>query len=92
MTVAGDLAARVLALTAADLPLRAVDVFVRDRGPGFDLDAVPEDRHGVRGSILDRMTRHGGTAEVRSSAGEGTEVRLHLSRLHSPADSNQETP
>jgi signal transduction histidine kinase len=24
------------------------------------------------------MDRHGGTAEVRSTPGEGTEVRLHL--------------
>ena len=61
----------------------AVDVFVRDRGAGFDLAAVPEDRYGVRRSILDRMERHGGTAEVRSTPGEGTEVRLHLPRPHS---------
>ena len=56
----------------------AVDVFVRDRGRGFDVTATPEDRYGVRHSIIDRMQRHGGTAEVRSAAGEGTEVRLHL--------------
>ncbi len=55
-----------------------VDVFVRDRGVGFDPDATPEDRLGVRGSIIDRMERHGGTAEIRSSVGQGTEVRLHL--------------
>ena len=54
----------------------AVDVFVRDRGVGFVLDDVPGDRHGVRDSILARMERHGGTAEVRSVPGEGTEVRL----------------
>ena len=35
---------------------------------------------GVRGSIVDRMDRHGGTAEVRSAPGEGTEVRLRLPR------------
>jgi signal transduction histidine kinase len=58
----------------------AVDVFVRDRGRGFDPAAVPEDRYGVRHSILDRMERHGGTAEIRSAPGEGTEVRLHLPR------------
>lgn len=64
----------------AEVTAGAVDVFVRDRGPGFDLDAVPEDRYGVRRSIVDRMQRHGGTAEVRSAPGEGTEVRLHLAR------------
>jgi signal transduction histidine kinase/phage shock protein PspC (stress-responsive transcriptional regulator) len=57
-----------------------VEVFVRDRGAGFGLDAVPEDRQGVRGSIVDRMTRHGGRAEVRTAPGEGTEVRLAMPR------------
>lgn len=57
-----------------------VTVFVRDRGPGFDLDAVPEDRLGVRQSVIGRMARHGGTASVRSGAGEGTEVQLEMPR------------
>jgi signal transduction histidine kinase len=54
------------------------EVFVRDRGRGFDQDAVPEDRHGVRNSIVDRMRRHDGTAVVRTAPGEGTEVRLTM--------------
>jgi len=58
----------------------AIEVFVRDRGVGFDPDDVPEDRMGVRGSIVDRMDRHGGKAEIRSTPGEGTEVRLSLPR------------
>jgi signal transduction histidine kinase len=53
-----------------------VEVFVRDRGAGFDPGTVAGDRHGLRDSILDRMHRHGGTAEVRSKPGEGTEIRL----------------
>jgi signal transduction histidine kinase/phage shock protein PspC (stress-responsive transcriptional regulator) len=57
-----------------------VEVFVRDRGKGFDPEQVPADRHGVRSSILDRMSRHGGTAEIRSTAASGTEVRLRLPR------------
>jgi signal transduction histidine kinase len=52
-----------------------VEVFIRDRGPGFDPDTVPADRHGVRESIIARMQRAGGTAEVASSD-RGTEVRL----------------
>ena len=64
----------------AEVTDAAVDVFVRDRGVGFDVGSVPEDRLGVRHSILDRMVRHGGTAEIRSTPGEGTEVRLHLAR------------
>ncbi|NED99657.1 PspC domain-containing protein [Phytoactinopolyspora halotolerans] len=53
-----------------------VEVFVRDRGAGFDMDQIPEDRLGVRRSIIDRMERHGGSAQIRSAPGEGTEVRL----------------
>ena len=62
----------------AEVSADAVDVFVRDRGAGFDPGGVAEDRQGVRGSIIDRMARHGGRAEVRSAPGDGTEVRLHL--------------
>jgi signal transduction histidine kinase/phage shock protein PspC (stress-responsive transcriptional regulator) len=54
----------------------ALEVFVRDRGRGFDETTVPEDRAGVRGSIRDRMRRHGGTATILTAPGEGTEVRL----------------
>jgi signal transduction histidine kinase/phage shock protein PspC (stress-responsive transcriptional regulator) len=62
----------------AEITPAGIDVFVRDRGVGFDPDATPEDRLGVRRSIIDRMERHGGRAEIRSAPGEGTEVRLHL--------------
>jgi signal transduction histidine kinase/phage shock protein PspC (stress-responsive transcriptional regulator) len=53
------------------------EVFVKDRGPGFDPQSVPADRLGVRESIIGRMKRHGGTAVISSSA-DGTEVRLRL--------------
>jgi len=53
-------------------------VFVRDRGPGFDLAAVPGDRRGVRESIVGRMERHGGRARVTRAPGGGTEVELVL--------------
>ncbi|GEL16215.1 ATP-binding protein [Pseudonocardia asaccharolytica] len=55
-----------------------VNVFVRDRGVGFDPDAVPADRHGLSDSIRGRMERHGGTVRLRSAAGEGTEVQLSM--------------
>lgn len=70
----------------AEITAGAVDVFVRDRGVGFDADAVAADRHGVRHSIVDRMRRHGGSAEIRTAPGEGTEVRLHLSRTTRPTE------
>jgi signal transduction histidine kinase len=57
-----------------------LEIFVRDRGKGFDLDGVPADRMGVRGSIIGRMERHGGVARVRSAPGEGTEIRLELKK------------
>lgn len=67
----------------------AVDVFVRDRGAGFDLTAVAPDRQGVKNSIVDRMSRHGGRADVRSAPGEGTEVRLHMPRTSSDSPSEE---
>ncbi|MEV6526392.1 PspC domain-containing protein [Longispora sp. NPDC051575] len=57
-----------------------LSVFVRDRGIGFDMAGVGEDRHGVKGSIIGRMERHGGRAEIRSTPGDGTEVRLTVTR------------
>jgi signal transduction histidine kinase len=53
-----------------------VEVFVRDRGPGFVPDAVPADRRGLRESVFGRMERHGGRAAVHSTPGVGTEVEL----------------
>lgn len=64
----------------------SVDVFVRDRGAGFDLAAVPADRLGVRQSIIGRMRRAGGSATVRPGAGgSGTEVHLHVTRKDASA-------
>ena len=57
-----------------------VEAFVRDRGEGFEIDDIPEDRLGVRASILGRMERHGGTARVRRRE-DGTEVELTLPPL-----------
>lgn len=57
-----------------------VEIFVRDRGVGFDLDEIAEDRMGVRGSLIERMERHGGRAVIRTAPGDGTEVRLEMKR------------
>ncbi|MFE2555336.1 PspC domain-containing protein [Streptomyces sp. NPDC059352] len=64
----------------AEVEGRMVFVSVRDRGPGFDLDAVPEDRMGVRESIIGRMQRNGGSARLRSVPDGGTEVELEMER------------
>jgi len=57
-----------------------VSVFVRDRGQGFDPDAVGDDRKGIAESIRARMTRHGGSVVIRSAPGQGTEVELVMPR------------
>lgn len=64
----------------AEVEGRTVFVSVKDRGPGFDLDAVPDDRMGVRESIIGRMQRNGGSARLRSVPGGGTEVELEMER------------
>ncbi|MFZ1412873.1 MAG: ATP-binding protein, partial [Micropruina sp.] len=64
----------------AEVEDAVVEVFVRDRGVGFDPDSIPADRLGVRGSIVERLRRVGGNATIRSIAGEGTEVRLEVRR------------
>jgi signal transduction histidine kinase len=62
----------------AEMSDERVEVFVRDRGKGFEQNDVPDDRFGVRGSILERMQRHGGEAVIETAPGEGTEVRLSM--------------
>ena len=62
----------------AEVEDATVQVFVRDRGVGFDEAEVPPGRMGVRQSIQARMDRHGGTAVIRSTPGDGTEVRLEI--------------
>ncbi len=55
-----------------------VEVFVRDTGSGFDPRSVGADRRGVRESIEGRMRRAGGTADVRTAVGAGTEIVLSM--------------
>lgn len=54
-----------------------VELFVHDRGPGFDIDAIPADRQGVRQSIIGRLERAGGTVEFDTGS-RGTEVILSV--------------
>jgi len=64
----------------AEVEPTEVSVFVRDRGKGFDPEAVPADRKGLAESVRARMARRGGIANVRSAPGEGTEVSLTMTR------------
>ncbi len=64
----------------AEITADSVALYVRDRGPGFDLSQVSPDRHGLRESIIGRVERAGGTAKVSSAVGSGTEILLRMPR------------
>ena len=55
-----------------------MSVFVTDQGIGFDPSAVDTDRRGIANSIRSRVEKAGGTVEIASEAGEGTEVVLRM--------------
>lgn len=62
----------------AEVDDSAVEVFVRDRGAGFQMSDIGDDRMGVKQSIIARMERHGGSAQIRSGPDHGTEIRLEM--------------
>ncbi|RDI64402.1 phage shock protein C (PspC) family protein [Nocardia pseudobrasiliensis] len=73
----------------AEVEPHQVSIFVRDRGAGFDPSAVPADRQGLAKSIHARIERRGGTVEVKSTPGRGTEVRIILPRKDSEGQEEQ---
>lgn len=52
-------------------------VYVRDTGPGLNVDQVPMDRRGIRDAIIGRMEHIDGTVTIDSGE-HGTEIELHL--------------
>lgn len=64
----------------AEVEATSVSVYVKDRGIGFDVDAVADGRQGVRGSIIARVQRHGGRVHIRSRPGSGAEVEITMPR------------
>lgn len=59
----------------------AVRIEINDRGPGFDPERIDGHRFGVRESIIGRMERAGGSADiVAGPGGQGVSVRLEQSR------------
>ncbi len=62
----------------AEVSGSAVDVFIRDRGKGFSMEDVDDDRMGLRRSVIGRMERFGGRTAIRSTVGEGTEIELAM--------------
>ncbi len=61
-----------------DAGAAGISLYVRDRGTGFEAEAVAGDRRGLSESIRGRMERVGGSARIVSAPGEGTEVELEL--------------
>lgn len=55
-----------------------VTVIVTDQGVGFDSEAVPEDRLGLRHSVVERVRAIGGSARVWSSVGAGTSIIMRV--------------
>ena len=60
------------------LRLRAVQIFIRDHGDGFDATADYPGHMGITESIIGRMRRGKGSAQIDSRKGWGTEVKLAL--------------
>ncbi|NHI17488.1 ATP-binding protein [Microbacterium excoecariae] len=58
---------------AVEATATCVRVVVSDEGPGFDLEAIPADRLGIRGSIFARVAAAGGDVEVLPGP-DGTRV------------------
>lgn len=75
----------------AEVGHETIEVFVRDLGVGFDPDAIESDRAGVRDSIIGRIERHGGSADVQSTPGSGTEVELRMPRRNATNADEVET-
>ena len=68
-----------------------MEVFVRDHGNGFDVNAIPANRLGIRESIIGRIKRRGGTVEIVSRPQWGTEVRMHMPIADMPATTAADT-
>lgn len=53
-----------------------IEVVVGDTGKGFAIEEIPEERIGVRVSIIERLANAGGRAIIQSTPGQGTIVSL----------------
>ena len=55
-----------------------ITAMVVDDGVGFDVEAVPGDRMGIRFSIIQRIESLGGSVRIFSQPGRGTSVSLQI--------------
>ena len=70
----GQTAVEVVILAAGE----NIAVTVIDGGVGFDPEAVPEDRMGIKLSVRNRIESAGGSVRIWTSEGQGTAVMLQL--------------
>lgn len=61
----------------AELNGPCVSIFVRDKGVGFDKARVSPGR-GLENSLLRRIEGAGGSVQINSSSGEGTEIAITI--------------
>ena len=64
----------------AEVTPTLVEVFVRDRGCGFDPTRTAPDRRGLADSITARVERAGGSVRIHTEEGVGTEVQMQMGR------------
>jgi signal transduction histidine kinase len=70
----------------------AVTVEITDGGKGFDPEQIPDNRYGVTRSLVERMARAGGSAQIISNPGSGTTIRMTCPlRRPEPADDSART-
>lgn len=61
-----------------DVAARELSVMVVDHGVGFDPDEIPDNRLGIRRSLVQRIERNGGTVRIWSAQDAGTSVVMTL--------------
>lgn len=76
----------------AEVGADQVEVFVRDRGCGFDPSAVRGDGMGIAQSMVARLERVGGAVRIDSTPGIGTEVQLRVPRAVDPQRDGRVAP
>jgi signal transduction histidine kinase len=86
---AGEDVSRWLTIVA-DGP--TVQVEVADDGTGFDANAVPAERLGVRRSIIERMAAADGEADLRTAPGSGTRIVLRWPALGAEERTDRTVP
>jgi signal transduction histidine kinase len=55
-----------------------VSVTIIDGGVGFDIDAIPEDRLGLKLSVRERIEKAGGSVRIWSNPGQGAAIMLQF--------------